>query len=555
MFEFDGKIYRNLQEQVLKNQLDITHLKELGVTADLGIKIMNAENPLSSETQLPKNYTGDYGDAYIVGSAAPYRLYVWSRTAIEGKGFWFDWGELNAPSVVPGPIGPQGIQGEQGIRGSLWNSQTGAPTNTTGVNNGDQALNTSTGDVYQYVNGVWQITGNIKGPQGIQGIQGPVGPTGNIGPQGPVGPQGPQGQMIEIAGTVDNINQLPSPTSVPRYYAYLVGTSSPYSIYLITGTTTLVWTNAGAFAGGSDITVDGVDLPSADLTNLITDNYDQMYTQTNKGTDGITFTGTINGDNLSSNPTSDLNSSISLPLVDSNEVEWTVNGTSVKANLTTEVWTDIHDIADNAGVPVVTITAPSTSTNGQLSAADLATLQNSNKSIISFNNEIYVSADREHRNGYLVYSHLGYESNKFYTKCITITISTRGWVLTAQSYNSKRMLHTFVITHSSSSTNRFAIQLSIISNLQSVATDVDTLWECFASSGNSNLEAFAISGGFQYSETSSKIGPVIKIYFNPTDDSLVVNYTNLNSLMRLESQILTLDDVSVASHSIEKYYL
>lgn len=50
---------------------------------------------------------------------------------------------------------------------------------------------------------------------------------------------------------------------------------------------------------------------------------------------------------------------------------------------------------------------------------------------IHFNNEFYQFADNQHTDGTLVFSHVGYENGSFILKAITITISTRGWVLTA----------------------------------------------------------------------------------------------------------------------------
>lgn len=42
-----------------------------------------------------------------------------------------------------------------------------------------------------------------------------------VGPQGPMGPTGPMGQGVTLAGSVDNVSQLPA-TATPGT-AYLVG--------------------------------------------------------------------------------------------------------------------------------------------------------------------------------------------------------------------------------------------------------------------------------------------------------------------------------------------
>lgn len=53
-----------------------------------------------------------------------------------------------------------------------------------------------------------------------------------------------------------------------------------------------------------------------------------------------------------------------------------------------------------------------------------------NKLRIKFNKEFYQLADDEHTTGTLVFSHVGYENGQLIIKTITITLATRGWVLT-----------------------------------------------------------------------------------------------------------------------------
>ena len=55
---------------------------------------------------------------------------------------------------------------------------------------------------------------------------------------------------------------------------------------------------------------------------------------------------------------------------------------------------------------------------------------NINKLRILFNHEFYQLADNEHTTGTLVFSHVGYEGSQLIIKTITITLATRGWVLT-----------------------------------------------------------------------------------------------------------------------------
>lgn len=58
-----------------------------------------------------------------------------------------------------------------------------------------------------------------------------------------------------------------------------------------------------------------------------------------------------------------------------------------------------------------------------------------------FNNEKYYLQDSQHDTGYLVYSHVGFENttNIYKVKCITVTVSTGGWVLTEEKIKEKNI--------------------------------------------------------------------------------------------------------------------
>ena len=79
---WDNKTYRNLQEQVFKNMKDIQDIQDgATVLAEFGIKVIgqvdDAEDLPDADT-----YEGDYGDAYIVGTEAPYDYYIFTRAFI-----------------------------------------------------------------------------------------------------------------------------------------------------------------------------------------------------------------------------------------------------------------------------------------------------------------------------------------------------------------------------------------------------------------------------------------------------------------------------------------
>lgn len=446
MMTIDGVEYRNLQEQVLQNQSDIRYLLEEGGTLNqFGIRVVGMTSN-ASELPVPRLYEGEYGDAYAVGTQPPYELYIFTRQVAGQTGsWWFNIGQFPVPSTVPGPIGPQGIEGEQGQRGSLWYSQSGAPTNTVGVKNNDQALDGNNGNVYQFLNNEWFYVGNIRGPQGQPGIQGLPGQTGAQGPVGPQGPQGPQGQFISILGELNNVNQLPMVDTVPRYAAYLIPEDNVNHIWLIVGEGTsanpLRWYDAGGFDGGSKVTVDGNLEPEVELGYIpkISVNYKKgedtrVGFTTNNNESKVTFSGLqATGYNVNNEPIEGT-STIELPLGISDEIGYRVLRNELQYVLTPSFWEKVDEKVSNAGHQEVQINAPSTSTNGQLTKEQLDTLQSNAGAYLMFNNEVYRLQDTQHISGYLVYSHLGFENttSKYMIKCITITVSTRGWVLTSR---------------------------------------------------------------------------------------------------------------------------
>jgi hypothetical protein len=94
-----------------------------------------------------------------------------------------------------------------------WSYGAGVPLNNAG-NMGDYYLDTSTGNVYNKINGTtWVLISNIMGPvgptgtqgvagpQGIQGVAGPVGLTGPTGPTGPTGATGATGPSGAVGAT------------------------------------------------------------------------------------------------------------------------------------------------------------------------------------------------------------------------------------------------------------------------------------------------------------------------------------------------------------------
>lgn len=276
MIKIDGVEFRNLEEQVQKNKEDIAaHYNIDRVLAEFGIRIIGQVTSVN-DLPNPDDFSGSYGDAYAVGTSAPYTFYIWTRAdpnAGHTNDYWFNVGQLS----ILGPQGPQGIQGPQGEtgeRGSLWFSGNGIPSNAQNYNVGDQYLDAQNGDVYSLIiesgSKIWMLQRNIIGPQGIQGIIGPQGLQGVPGPKGETGARGPAGPLVNIIGTLGNIDQLPDPETLQRQSGYIIPIDGVYHVFIIIGeTNSLQWFDAGLFGAGTIITENGNVLTEWDATNVL----------------------------------------------------------------------------------------------------------------------------------------------------------------------------------------------------------------------------------------------------------------------------------------------
>lgn len=97
----------------------------------------------------------------------------------------------------------------------------------------------------------------------------------------------------------------------------------------------------------------------------------------------------------------------------------------------TKAYVDTAVAAEGPASTIVTLSAPDEATNGILTEAELASLQSSDNASIMFSHKKYTLGGKGHQEGYLTYTHSGYENNVHILESITITISTRAWVLNA----------------------------------------------------------------------------------------------------------------------------
>lgn len=266
MIQMNNNLYLNLQEQVLKNKDDILDLTS--INGLLGIKVVgvvSAAEPLPSDdpdNPSPIFVALNYGDAYIEDHSededtTDYTFYVKTRPNTDKD--YDHWFELRLTGIQ-GPRGIQGIQGAQGIDGTYWSVETSQPANPRVR---DIYMNPTTGNVYVFNGTAWQLSGNIKGSQGIQGNTGAQGPQGEQGVQGPKGERGDPGAFIHISGKLESQELLPYPSSIRDLsVAYLVKQSgtSVYDLYIQIGEDpdTAQWDNIGPINVATYVTVGGV---------------------------------------------------------------------------------------------------------------------------------------------------------------------------------------------------------------------------------------------------------------------------------------------------------
>ena len=134
MLKFGNREFRNLQEQVLKNMCDIQDIEQgATVLAAFGIKVVGQVNQ-ASDLPAPATYTGNLGDAFLVGTQAPYDYYIYAK-AYDGQEqpAFYNLGQF----PKPGPKGDTGNAAGFGTVSATASSVVGQPTvsvNTSGTN-------------------------------------------------------------------------------------------------------------------------------------------------------------------------------------------------------------------------------------------------------------------------------------------------------------------------------------------------------------------------------------------------------------------------------------
>ena len=238
------KLENNLEEQVLYLTHKVAeHYAIDRALANFGIKVVGSvQNPNQLPGQIKgtpfpqaPEYTGSFGDAYVVGTEPPYTYWIYTRPDLNQgytQNYWLDVGEIS----VQGPEGKPGSVGPQGPAGTSPKIIFGATAPTTQVTTkGDVYVvnqGTNLGYTYQYDGSQWIYQGDFKGIQGIQGIRGLQGERGIQGPVGPQGKAGRPGPAFYIAGIYEDVSSLAGYVPTDDKAAYLIGTGIPYTLYM-----------------------------------------------------------------------------------------------------------------------------------------------------------------------------------------------------------------------------------------------------------------------------------------------------------------------------------
>ena len=197
-FVYDNKTYRNLQQQVKENMLDIARLQDSNI---LGLDIKDI---VPTYSDLP---TGEQGSIYAVGTEAPFELYVYNDSSWVNLGQFPKAGPRGeqgpqgqignpGPKGDKGEQGPRGYTGAQGVPGQAGPKGEQGPQGIQGIQ-GPIGPKGDKGDPFVYSDFTAEQLEALRGPQGPIGLTGPKGDAGPIGPQGPQGIQGPKGDTGE----------------------------------------------------------------------------------------------------------------------------------------------------------------------------------------------------------------------------------------------------------------------------------------------------------------------------------------------------------------------
>lgn len=191
-----------------------------------------------------------------------------------------------------------------------------------------------------------------------------------------------------------------------------------------------VWATDGKSGWNPEYQVNETPLTAAQLAALNSGATTALISQITTNENDIAGLETDKQDKLTAGTNIDITNNVISADVSAQTLDNVIDG---DGDITVDVNEDDDTLIIGTHAKTVVITGvPATATSGTLTEEQLAALQESENSVIKFNNEIYKLNDNGHEAGTLGYSHVGVENSVYMLKNITVTTSTRAWVLTVQ---------------------------------------------------------------------------------------------------------------------------
>lgn len=191
-----------------------------------------------------------------------------------------------------------------------------------------------------------------------------------------------------------------------------------------------VWATDGKSGWNPEYQVNETPLTAAQLAALNSGATTALISQITTNENDIAGLETSKQDALTAGTNIDITNNVISADVSAQTLDNVIDG---DGDITVDVNEDDDTLIIGTHAKTVVITGvPATATSGTLTEEQLAALQESENSVIKFNNEIYKLNDNGHEAGTLGYSHVGVENSVYMLKNITVTTSTRAWVLTVQ---------------------------------------------------------------------------------------------------------------------------
>lgn len=199
---------------------------------------------------------------------------------------------------------------------------------------------------------------------------------------------------------------------------------------------------------------------------------------------------------------------------------------------------EIPGVGGNGGEhETVIIDALPTATQGEITQEQLTTLQKNDANTLLFADEIYRLSDKRTSEGYLIYSHACQDNtDNFYIKCITVTISTLGWVLTSLNIGGKKYQHNIYAYVGSGPSFQYSLYFNYISTTPTPFTGMIALGkDIYNHYGDTSISAsgHVSDGGVDYNinrivgrnnEDSKYDGVFIGYYrLRPTKTTVTIN--------------------------------